>query len=72
GDKIRSQSKPFLYLFQLVAAKDPVHEQALTPRPRTLPVSPPCSVHHFQHTMPHLARLNMGVFRSGKIAINNI
>ena len=25
GDKIRSQSKPFLYLFQLVAAKDPVH-----------------------------------------------
>ncbi|MFM5161439.1 hypothetical protein ACEUAT_21220, partial [Aeromonas veronii] len=26
GDKIRSQSKPFLYLFQLVAAKDPVHE----------------------------------------------
>ncbi|WP_270809787.1 hypothetical protein, partial [Aeromonas sp. QDB18] len=24
-DKIRSQSKPFLYLFQLVAAKDPVH-----------------------------------------------
>jgi hypothetical protein len=29
GDKIRSQSKPFLYLFQLVAAKDPVHEFAL-------------------------------------------
>ncbi|MFM5465965.1 hypothetical protein ACET66_18295, partial [Aeromonas simiae] len=26
GDKIRSQSKPFLYLFQFVAAKDPVHE----------------------------------------------
>ncbi|MFZ8536325.1 S24 family peptidase, partial [Klebsiella quasipneumoniae subsp. similipneumoniae] len=26
GDKIRSQSKPFLYLFQLVAAKDPVHD----------------------------------------------
>jgi hypothetical protein len=26
GDKIRSQTKPFLYLFQLVAAKDPVHE----------------------------------------------
>ena len=25
GDKIRSQTKPFLYLFQLVAAKDPVH-----------------------------------------------
>ncbi|MBL0538813.1 DUF4917 family protein [Aeromonas caviae] len=33
GDKIRSQSKPFLYLFQLVAAKDPVHEQVL-PSPR--------------------------------------
>jgi hypothetical protein len=31
GDKIRSQSKPFLYLFQLVAAKDPVHEQLLIP-----------------------------------------
>ncbi|MGU5640156.1 hypothetical protein ACV1DC_08865, partial [Aeromonas caviae] len=29
GDKIRSQSKPFLYLFQLVAAKDPVHESVL-------------------------------------------
>ncbi|MFM5285323.1 hypothetical protein ACET9J_03760, partial [Aeromonas veronii] len=29
GDKIRSQSKPFLYLFQLVAAKDPVHEVLL-------------------------------------------
>ena len=27
GDKIRSQSKPFLYLFQLVAAKDPVHDR---------------------------------------------
>jgi len=27
GDKIRSQTKPFLYLFQLVGAKDPVHEQ---------------------------------------------
>ncbi|MCV9384250.1 hypothetical protein OE564_19745, partial [Aeromonas hydrophila] len=27
GDKIRSQTKPFLYLFQLVAAKDPVHER---------------------------------------------
>ncbi|MEH8199801.1 hypothetical protein, partial [Aeromonas allosaccharophila] len=26
GDKIRSQTKPFLYLFQLVAAKDPVHD----------------------------------------------
>ncbi|MFQ2913465.1 hypothetical protein ACK3YB_19500, partial [Aeromonas caviae] len=25
-DKIRSQTKPFLYLFQLVGAKDPVHE----------------------------------------------
>ncbi|MGU5717817.1 hypothetical protein, partial [Aeromonas taiwanensis] len=25
GDKIRSQTKPFFYLFQLVAAKDPVH-----------------------------------------------
>ncbi|WP_270670244.1 MULTISPECIES: hypothetical protein, partial [unclassified Aeromonas] len=25
GDKIRSQTKPFLYLFQLVGAKDPVH-----------------------------------------------
>ncbi|MEA9427454.1 hypothetical protein VCX68_13215, partial [Aeromonas caviae] len=34
GDKIRSQSKPFLYLFQLVAAKDPVHdEQLVSPRP---------------------------------------
>ncbi|MFM5161305.1 hypothetical protein ACEUAT_20455, partial [Aeromonas veronii] len=31
GDKIRSQSKPFLYLFQLVAAKDPVHECLLEP-----------------------------------------
>ncbi|WP_254052453.1 helix-turn-helix domain-containing protein, partial [Aeromonas caviae] len=30
GDKIRSQSKPFLYLFQLVAAKDPVHESSIT------------------------------------------
>ncbi|MFQ2010866.1 hypothetical protein ACK34P_15695, partial [Aeromonas veronii] len=30
GDKIRSQSKPFLYLFQLVAAKDPVHDAAFT------------------------------------------
>jgi len=29
GDKIRSQTKPFLYLFQLVAAKDPVHEALL-------------------------------------------
>ncbi|GJA34750.1 hypothetical protein KAM342_44400 [Aeromonas caviae] len=29
GDKIRSQSKPFLYLFQLVAAKDPVHDKAV-------------------------------------------
>jgi len=29
GDKIRSQTKPFLYLFQLVAAKDPVHEDGL-------------------------------------------
>jgi hypothetical protein len=26
GDKIRSQTKPFLYLFQLVGAKDPVHD----------------------------------------------
>ena len=25
GDKIRSQTKPFIYLYQLVAAKDPVH-----------------------------------------------
>ncbi|MFM5765100.1 hypothetical protein ACET7Y_19635, partial [Aeromonas veronii] len=32
GDKIRSQSKPFLYLFQLVAAKDPVHERHQNPR----------------------------------------
>lgn len=32
GDKIRSQSKPFLYLFQLVAAKDPVHEARLRQR----------------------------------------
>ena len=31
GDKIRSQSKPFLYLFQLVAAKDPVHDVVLVP-----------------------------------------
>jgi len=30
GDKIRSQTKPFLYLFQLVAAKDPVHEDKLS------------------------------------------
>ncbi|MEI4962641.1 hypothetical protein, partial [Aeromonas caviae] len=30
GDKIRSQTKPFLYLFQLVAAKDPVHDALLT------------------------------------------
>ncbi|MEH8133596.1 hypothetical protein, partial [Aeromonas veronii] len=29
GDKIRSQTKPFLYLFQLVAAKDPVHDWLL-------------------------------------------
>ncbi|MEH8116543.1 GFA family protein [Aeromonas allosaccharophila] len=29
GDKIRSQTKPFLYLFQLVAAKDPVHDKVL-------------------------------------------
>ncbi|MGU5668223.1 hypothetical protein ACV1C8_18705, partial [Aeromonas hydrophila] len=29
GDKIRSQTKPFLYLFQLVAAKDPVHDPSL-------------------------------------------
>lgn len=29
GDKIRSQTKPFLYLFQLVAAKDPVHDFSL-------------------------------------------
>ncbi|WP_270808898.1 hypothetical protein, partial [Aeromonas sp. QDB50] len=29
GDKIRSQTKPFLYLFQLVGAKDPVHETLL-------------------------------------------
>jgi len=27
--KIRSQTKPFLYLFQLVGAKDPVHEHQL-------------------------------------------
>lgn len=26
GDRIRSQTKPFSYLFQLVAAKDPVYE----------------------------------------------
>ncbi|MFM5305004.1 hypothetical protein ACET9S_19255, partial [Aeromonas caviae] len=31
GDKIRSQSKPFLYLFQLVAAKDPVHVSPIMP-----------------------------------------
>ncbi|MGU5681692.1 hypothetical protein, partial [Aeromonas allosaccharophila] len=31
GDKIRSQTKPFLYLFQLVAAKDPVHVLSLLP-----------------------------------------
>jgi len=30
GDKIRSQTKPFLYLFQLVGAKDPVHELRLS------------------------------------------
>lgn len=30
GDKTRSQTKPFLYLFQLVAAKAPVHERPLT------------------------------------------
>ena len=35
GDKIRSQTKPFLYLFQLVAAKDPVHEARLAKRNRT-------------------------------------
>ncbi|MEA9427919.1 hypothetical protein VCX68_15680, partial [Aeromonas caviae] len=35
GDKIRSQSKPFLYLFQLVAAKDPVHEARLHQGART-------------------------------------
>ncbi|MFM5305027.1 hypothetical protein ACET9S_19370, partial [Aeromonas caviae] len=34
GDKIRSQSKPFLYLFQLVAAKDPVHERSIIGRSR--------------------------------------
>ena len=34
GDKIRSQSKPFLYLFQLVAAKDPEHESP--PRPTSM------------------------------------
>ncbi|WP_234888739.1 hypothetical protein, partial [Aeromonas caviae] len=37
GDKIRSQSKPFLYLFQLVAAKDPVHV-ALLGRRRADPI----------------------------------
>ncbi|MFM5143225.1 hypothetical protein ACEUA0_12035, partial [Aeromonas veronii] len=36
GDKIRSQSKPFLYLFQLVAAKDPVHEVRIEKRIRTV------------------------------------
>lgn len=29
GDKIRSQVKPLSYLFQLVAAKDPVHDGGL-------------------------------------------
>ncbi|HDZ8894154.1 TPA: hypothetical protein RUX41_000469 [Aeromonas dhakensis] len=29
GDKIRSQTKIFLYLFQLVVAKEPVHEISL-------------------------------------------
>ncbi|MFQ2601227.1 hypothetical protein ACK3Z9_20120, partial [Aeromonas caviae] len=28
-DKIRSQTKPFSYLFQLVAAKDPVYEELI-------------------------------------------
>ncbi|WP_421249038.1 hypothetical protein [Aeromonas jandaei] len=38
GDKIRSQTKPFLYLFQLVAAKNPVHvamQQAMETMPQS-------------------------------------
>jgi hypothetical protein len=38
GDKIRSQTKPFLYLFQLVGAKDPVHESALSHFPFEVPL----------------------------------
>ncbi|MDX7820052.1 hypothetical protein SJS43_13360, partial [Aeromonas caviae] len=34
GDKIRSQTKPFLYLFQLGGAKDPVHDGRLAQRNR--------------------------------------
>ncbi len=37
GDKIRSQTKPFLYLFQLVAAKDPVHEERQRPDGTVVP-----------------------------------
>ncbi|MEH8103525.1 hypothetical protein, partial [Aeromonas veronii] len=40
GDKIRSQTKPFLYLFQLVGAKDPVHEVRIAERIRTFALSP--------------------------------
>ena len=39
GDKIRSQTKPFLYLFQLVGAKDPVHE-----RKQTTVMGPCCTI----------------------------
>ncbi|WP_234888716.1 hypothetical protein, partial [Aeromonas caviae] len=47
GDKIRSQSKPFLYLFQLVAAKDPVHVAVL--RGRALPSARSANVPRTRH-----------------------
>ncbi|MGK4475266.1 toll/interleukin-1 receptor domain-containing protein [Aeromonas molluscorum] len=41
GDKIRSQTKPFSYLFQLVAAKDPVYDLTLCKQVLELDNNPP-------------------------------
>ncbi|WP_270808850.1 hypothetical protein, partial [Aeromonas sp. QDB50] len=49
-DKIRSQSKPFLYLFQLVAAKDPVHDRFISSSVHQFISS---SVHQFISSMSH-------------------
>lgn len=55
GDKTRSQTKHFSYLFQFVTAKYPVHEGALTPIVQSARLEYACaatSVHHADHSAP--------------------
>ncbi|MEH8136668.1 hypothetical protein, partial [Aeromonas veronii] len=65
-DKIRSQTKPFLYLFQLVAAKDPVYERELNAKTAGTVVVLSSNQHH------HLpAVFNVEITRRGYLEHSN-